>query len=50
VPGSNRQLDKDYQVPFRFTGKINKFTVKLGSEKLSADENGKIAKTFRDKQ
>ncbi len=23
--------DKDYQVPFRFTGKINKLTVKLGS-------------------
>jgi hypothetical protein len=23
-------VDKDYQVPFRFTGTINKLTVKLG--------------------
>jgi hypothetical protein len=42
--------DKDYQVPFRFTGKIVKLTVKLGSEKLSSAEKEKIAKTFRDKQ
>jgi arylsulfatase A-like enzyme len=42
--------DKDYQIPFRFTGKINKLTVKLGSEKLSAADKGKISKTFRDKQ
>ena len=42
--------DNDYQVPFRFTGKIIKLTVKLGSEKLSAVEKGKVAKVFRDKQ
>jgi hypothetical protein len=42
--------DKDYQVPFRFTGKINKLTVNLGPEELSAAEQRKIAKTFRDKQ
>jgi arylsulfatase len=28
--------DQDYQVPFKFTGKINKLTVILGSSKLSA--------------
>jgi arylsulfatase len=27
--------DKDYQVPFRFTGKISKLTFKLGAEQLS---------------
>ena len=30
--------DKDYQVPFRFTGKIVKLTVKLGEEKLAGEE------------
>jgi hypothetical protein len=42
--------DKYYQVLFRFTGKINKLTVKLGPEELSAPEKSKIAKVFRDKQ
>ena len=27
--------DKDYQVPFEFTGKITKLTVKLGPEQLT---------------
>ncbi len=27
--------DKDYQVPFRFTGKLNKLTFKLGPEELT---------------
>ena len=27
--------DKDYQVPFRFTGKIAKLTFKLGPEQLA---------------
>ena len=30
--------DKDYQVPFRFTGKITKLTYKLGPEQLSEAE------------
>jgi hypothetical protein len=30
--------DKDYQVPFRFTGKLNKLTVNLSPEPMSADE------------
>ena len=27
--------DKDYQVPFRFTGKIDKLTFKLGPEQMT---------------
>ena len=30
--------DKDYQVPFRFTGKIAKLTIKLGPEQLTAED------------
>jgi arylsulfatase len=42
--------DKDYQVPFQFTGKIDQLTVKLGPEELLTVGKGKIAKTFRDRQ
>jgi arylsulfatase len=28
--------DADYQTPFRFTGKMNKLTVKIGPSELSA--------------
>jgi hypothetical protein len=30
--------DKDYQVPFRFTGKIAKLTIKLGKEQLTNED------------
>jgi arylsulfatase len=30
--------DKDYQVPFRFTGKLNKLTFKLGPTQLTSDD------------
>jgi hypothetical protein len=30
--------DKDYQVPFRFTGKLSKLTIKLGPEQLAAED------------
>jgi arylsulfatase len=30
--------DKDYQVPFRFNGKIAKLTIKLGPEQLTAGD------------
>ncbi len=30
--------DKDYQVPFRFTGKLNKLTVNLKPEPMNAEE------------
>ena len=42
--------DSDYQVPFRFTGKIDKLTVELGPEELSTADRAMIHKTFRDKQ
>ena len=31
--------DKDYQVPFRFTGKLDKLTFKLGPVQLTSDEH-----------
>jgi arylsulfatase A-like enzyme len=31
--------DKDYQVPFRFTGKLNKLTFKLGPEQLMSTDH-----------
>jgi arylsulfatase len=40
--------DKDYQVPFRFTGKIGKLTLKLGAEQLMAsDQKAKAAASAR---
>src|SRR4249920_1566375 len=35
--------DKDYQVPFRFTGKINKLTVNLGPSQLAPAEQKQAA-------
>jgi len=34
--------DQDYQVPFRFTGTIDKLTVKLGPEELTPAEREMI--------
>jgi hypothetical protein len=31
--------DTDYQVPFRFTGKLNKLTFKLGPTQLTSDDH-----------
>lgn len=31
--------DNDYNVPFRFTAKIDKVTIKLGPEQLKADDH-----------
>jgi hypothetical protein len=31
--------DKDYQVPFRFTGKLAKLTYKLGPVQLTSDDH-----------
>ena len=42
--------DKDYQVPFRFTGKIDKLTVKLGPDERSAADKAKVEKMKRDRQ
>jgi len=38
--------DKDYQVPFRFTGKIDKVTFKLGPEQLTSDDQKKKEQTL----
>jgi hypothetical protein len=34
--------DRDYQVPFRFTGKLDKLTYKLGPEQLTSDDHAVI--------
>jgi hypothetical protein len=31
--------DKDYQVPFRFTGKLDKVTFKIGPVQLSSEDH-----------
>ena len=36
--------DKDYQPPFRFTGKLNKLTIKLGPAQLADTDRQKAAK------
>ena len=41
---------RDYQVPFRFTGKIHKLTMKLGPEELTPAEREMIYGTLRAKQ
>ena len=38
--------DTDYQEPFRFTGKINKLTVKLGPEQLTKNDREVIHALF----
>jgi len=42
--------DNDYQVPFRFTGKIVKLVVKLGPKELAAADQAKVEKAKRDRQ
>jgi hypothetical protein len=38
--------DKDYQVPFRFTGKIGKVTFKLGPTQLTSEDHQIIQHAF----
>jgi arylsulfatase len=40
--------DSDYQVPFRFTGKIDKLTVNVGPEQLAPADKEKVQKTLRE--
>ena len=42
--------EKDYQVPFAFTGKLNKLTVKVGPKQVSAEEKAATDKKVREKQ
>jgi arylsulfatase len=42
--------DKDYQVPFTFTGKINKLTIELDRPKLSPADIKKLEAAMQDKK
>jgi arylsulfatase len=39
-------VDDSYQLPFRFTGTINKLTVKLGPSQLSAEDQRAAAEAL----
>ena len=39
--------DKDYQVPFKFTGKINKITLTIDRPKLTPDDEKKLMQAQR---
>lgn len=41
--------DKDYQVPFKFTGKLNKLTLKVDRPKLTEKDVEELKKKLRDK-
>ena len=38
--------DNDYQVPFRFSGKLAKVTIKLGPEQLMAEDRAIIQRAL----
>ena len=40
--------DNDYQVPFRFTGKLNKLTIKLVPPKMTAEEEDALRRQTQD--
>ena len=40
--------DNDYQVPFRFTGKLDKLTIKLVPPKMTAEEEDALRKQTQD--
>jgi arylsulfatase len=39
--------DRDYQIPFTFTGKTNKLTISVEPPKLTADDEKKLADAYR---
>jgi hypothetical protein len=39
--------DKDYQVPFKFTGKLNKLTLKIDRPKLSLEDERRLREAQR---
>jgi len=41
--------DQDYQVPFKFTGKLNKLTVKLERPELTPADIKRLEETAREK-
>jgi arylsulfatase len=42
--------DKDYQVPFAFTGKINKITLTIDRPKLTPEDEKRLMQAQRDKK
>ena len=42
--------DRDYQVPFAFTGKIDKLTIALDEPKLTQDDVKKLQAAYRSAQ
>ena len=42
--------DKDYQVPFAFTGKINKITLTIDQPKLTPEDEKKLMQAQRNKK
>jgi hypothetical protein len=42
--------EKDYQMPFPFTSKLNKLTAKLGPKQVFPEERASIEKKLRDRQ
>jgi arylsulfatase len=38
-------LEYRYEVPFKFTGKINKLTINLGPQQVTAEEREQMQKT-----
>jgi hypothetical protein len=38
--------DKDYKLPFRFTGKLDKLTIKLGPSQMVAEDQKAKAETM----
>ena len=39
--------DKDYQIPFKFTGKFNKLTIKLDRPKLTPADERRLLESQR---
>jgi len=42
--------DRDYQVPFTFTGKLNKLTISVEPPKLTLEDERKLAEANRARQ
>ena len=42
--------DRDYQIPFTFTGKLNKVTISVERPTLTAEDEKKLADAYRSAQ
>ena len=41
-------VSEDYQVPFKFTGTLNRVVMRLGEEKLSAEDEAQVRRALAD--